>query len=150
LDPYAFEGLIATLLEAMGYDDVTVTKQSGDKGVDVTAKIQFGITTVREVVQVKRFTKGSITRQVIDQLRGSLIYHQAIRGTLITLGPISKGAEEAAVYPGAAPITLIDGSKLLDLLIEHDIGIRKREVTLWELDLDDLTRPTETDVAVEV
>ena len=38
----------------MGYEDVTVTQQSGNKGVDVVATVQFGITTVTEVVQVKR------------------------------------------------------------------------------------------------
>ena len=31
--PYQFEHLIGDLMEAMGYEDVTVTKQSGDKGV---------------------------------------------------------------------------------------------------------------------
>ena len=138
MPPYHFEGLIGMLLEAMGYEDVTVTKQAGDKGVDVVATIQYGITTVCEVVQVKRHTKGSVGRPVIDQLRGALPYHRAIRGTLITLGGISKGAAEAAVFLGAAPITLIDGDKLLDLLVEHDLGIRKRELKLWELDVEDL------------
>ena len=46
LDPYRFEELIKDLLEAMDYEDVQVTKQSGDKGVDVIAKFQFGITDV--------------------------------------------------------------------------------------------------------
>lgn len=36
--------------------------------------------------------------------------------------------------PGIAPITLIDGDKLLDLLIEHGIGVRKRTVELLDLD----------------
>lgn len=104
MPPYQFEHLIGDLMEAMGYEDVTVTKQSGDKGVDVVATVQFGITTVREVVQVKRHGgKVTIQRQIIDQLRGSLPYHQAIRGTRITLGKISKGATEAALFPCAAP-----------------------------------------------
>ncbi|PVV10540.1 MAG: restriction endonuclease [gamma proteobacterium symbiont of Ctena orbiculata] len=147
MPPYQFEHLIGDLMEAMGYEDVTVTKQSGDKGVDVVATVQFGITTVREVVQVKRHGgKATIQRQIIDQLRGSLPYHQAIRGTLITLGKISKGATEAALFPGAAPITLIDGKKLLDLLIEHGIGIKKRPVELWEVDAAALEKDLETEV----
>ena len=80
--------------------------------------------------------KGNIGRPVLDQLRGSLPYHKAIRGTLITLGNFSKGCTEAALYPGAAPITLINGEKLLDMLIEHEIGIRKRPAQLYELDED--------------
>lgn len=140
--PYQFEHLISELLEAMGYEDVTVTKEAGDKGVDVVATVQFGITTITEVVQVKKH-QSSIGRPVLDQLRGALPYHSAIRGTLITLGKISKGCREAALFPGAAPISLIDGDRLLDLLIEHEVGIKKRPVTIWELE-------TETSVEADV
>lgn len=31
-------------------------------------------------------------------------------------------------------ITLIDGEKLLDLFIEHEIGIKRRLIELWEVD----------------
>ncbi len=146
MPPYHFEHLIGDLMEAMGYEEVTVTKQSGDKGVDVVATVQFGITTVREVVQVKRQGKSSVQRPIIDQLRGSLHYHQAIRGTLITLGKISNRATEAALSQGVAPITLIDGDKLLDLLIEHGIGIKKRPVELWEVDQASLEKELEPEV----
>jgi restriction system protein len=133
LPPFQFEHLIRDLLEAMGYEDVQVTKQSGDKGVDVVATVQFGITTVTEVVQVKRH-KGSIHRPVLDQLRGALPYHKAIRGTIITLGTFTKGCKEVALFPGAAPITLIDGDRLLDLLVRHEIGIQKKPAYIFELD----------------
>ena len=54
MDPYAFERLICDLLTEMGYEDVEVTQPSNDKGVDVKAVAQFGITTINEVIQVKR------------------------------------------------------------------------------------------------
>lgn len=133
MDPYRFESLVKDLLEAMDYDDVVVTKQSGDKGVDVVANYEFGITQVREVVQVKRY-QGSITRPVLDQLRGALPYHHAIRGTIITLGKFAQGCKDAALFPGAAPITLIDGDKLIELMLKHEVGIRKRPQTLVEID----------------
>jgi restriction system protein len=85
------------------------------------------------VVQVKRH-KGSIGRPVLDQLRGALPYHKALRGTIITLGAFSKGCKEAALFPGAAPIGLIDGKRLLELLVEHKIGISERPATLYEID----------------
>jgi restriction system protein len=138
MHPYRFEHLVSELLEAMGYEDVTVTKQSGDKGVDVVATVQFGITTITEVVQVKRY-KGNIHRDEIDKLRGALVYQKAIRGTLITLGGFSKGCAEASVFPGAAPIGLIDGEKLLELLERHEIGIQRRTLSLLELDEDVLS-----------
>ncbi len=52
----------------------------------------------------------------------------------MAMGTVSKGAREGAVYPGAAPITLIDGERLLDLLVEHGIGVKKRPVEIWEVD----------------
>lgn len=133
MDPYKFEQLVRDLLESMGYEDVIVTKQSGDKGVDVVATVQYGITTIKEVVQVKRH-KGSINRPKVDQLRGALPYHNAIRGTIITLGKFSKGCKEAALYQGAAPITLIDGERLIELLVEHEVGIVKKPAQLFDVD----------------
>ena len=55
-------------------------------------------------------------------------------GVLITLGNFSKGCAEAALFPGAAPVGLINGEKLLELLVEHGIGIEKRPAPLYELD----------------
>ncbi|MGI0117087.1 restriction endonuclease [Zooshikella sp. RANM57] len=134
MTPLQFERLIAELLEVMGYQDVELTKPSGDLGVDVVANVQVGITTVREVVQVKRMAHTTLTRPFIDQLRGALPYHKAIRGTLITLGRFAKSCAEAALFPGASPITLIDGERLIELLIAHEVGIRKRSIEMLEVD----------------
>jgi restriction system protein len=133
MNPFKFEHLIRDLLEDMGYEDVIVTQESGDQGVDVIGTVQVGITEVKEVVQVKR-RRSNIGRPILDQLRGALPYHNAIRGTLITLGKFSSGCREAAMFPGAQPITLIDGERLLDLLIKHEIGIQKKSVSLIEID----------------
>lgn len=148
MHPYHFEQLVRDLLEAMGYEDVIVTKQSGDKGVDVIATVQFGITTITEVVQIKRH-QGNINRQTLDQLRGALPYHDAIRGTLITLSDFSPGCQKAALFPGAAPIGLINGEKLLDLLIEHRIGVRRQSVNLYELDEEMFEDKPEVDQMVD-
>lgn len=135
MHPTRFEVLVRDLLEAMGYEEVEVTKASGDKGVDVVAKVQFGITTITEVVQVKRH-QASIGRPVLDQLRGALPYHKALRGTIITVGNFTQGCQEAALFPGAAPIGLINGDKLVELLTEHEIGIKKRPTPVYEVDED--------------
>lgn len=133
MHPYRFEHLVRDLLEAMGYEDVTVTKASGDYGVDVVATVQFGITTITEVVQVKR-RQDSIQRPTLDQLRGALPYYKALRGTIVTLGTFSTGCINVALFAGAAPIGLIDGEKLLDLLIKYEIGMKNRPVSLYEID----------------
>jgi restriction system protein len=135
MNPFAFEHLIKLLLEAMNYQNVTVTSPSNDKGVDVVADIELGITSVREVVQAKR-QKTNVQRTVLDALRGSLYRFQAVRGTIITTGNFSKGATHVAFERGAPPITLINGDKLVDLLIEHQIGVRKKSIEILELDAD--------------
>ncbi len=43
---------------------------------------------------------------------------------------------EASFAQGAPPITLIDGDKLVDPLIEYGIGIRKRAIEILTIDLD--------------
>jgi predicted helicase len=97
----------------MNYQNVAVIAPSNDKGVDIVADIELGITSVREVVQAKR-QKSNVQRTVLDALRGSLYRFQAVRGTIITTAGFSKGAMQAAFEAGAPPITLIDGSKLID------------------------------------
>ncbi len=133
LEPYAFEHFVKELLEAMDYENVQVTKQSGDKGVDVVANFQFGITEIKEVVQVKR-SEQTIRRPTIDQLRGALPYHGALRGTIITLGRFAEGVDAAALHPGAAPITLIDGPRLLELAEKYAVGLRKKQAYLLDID----------------
>ena len=54
-------------------------------GVDVVAEIQLGVTSVREVVQAKRY-KRTIQRKDLDALRGSLYRFNAVRGSLIEHG----------------------------------------------------------------
>jgi restriction system protein len=133
MDPYQFEDLVRRLLEEMGYEEVETTSPSNDKGVDVVGHIEVGITAVREVVQVKRY-QSNIHRPVLDALRGSLHRFGAVRGTIINTSGFSKGTREAAFERSAAPITLIDGDKLIDLLIEHQLGVRKKAIEILELD----------------
>ncbi len=133
MDPYAFERLICDLLTEMGYEDVEVTQPSNDKGVDVKAVAQFGITTINEVIQVKRH-RANIQRTVLDMLRGSLHRFKAQKGTIITTGDYGKGAKDAAFEMGAAPITLINGETLIDLLMQHEIGVKKKTVDYYEFD----------------
>lgn len=144
MDPFRLEHLIKQLLEAMEYQNVEVTSRSGDGGVDVVADIEVGITPVREVIQVKRH-KSNIQRRVLDELRGSLHRFDATRGTIISTSDFARGAKESAFERGAAPITLIDGDRLIELLIEQEIGVRKRSVQFLEFEAADFADIEEDD-----
>ncbi len=129
MDPRQFEYLVKFLIDKMGYENAEVTASSGDGGVDVIASIEVGITSVKEVIQVKRHGRTTPPKD-LDALRGSLYRFGAIRGTLITTSKFSNKTKETALDSRAQPITLIDGEKLVDLLIEHEIGVRKHSIYL--------------------
>ena len=133
LDPFLFEALVGELLSAMGYQEIQLTQRRRDLGIDLVARIELGVSSVREVIQVKR-ERRRIQRPVLDALRGSLHRFNAVRGTLVNLGGFSGGTLSAAFEPGAAPITLIDGEKLIDLLMEYELGVRKRQLMIWQLE----------------
>lgn len=133
MDPYAFEQLVQSLLDAMGYQDTETTSRSADGGVDVVGTIKVGISEIKEVVQAKR-QKQNVGRPVLDALRGSLYRFKAVQGTIITTSGFTREARGVAFDRGVAPITLIDGDTLVQLLITHGIGVKKRNLELWSLD----------------
>jgi restriction system protein len=95
-----------------------------------------GIADLTEVVRVK---PGDVGRPVLDGLRGSLHRWSAHRGILVTTGSFTRDAREAASEMGVAPIQLIDGDRLVDLLVEHGIGVKQQAVKLWRFDPEPFT-----------
>ena len=137
MSPEKFEELIGELLVAIGFAEVEVTGRPGDGGIDVVGDLDVGgVALVKTAVQVKRW-KGNVQTPAVTQLRGSLDAHQ--RGIIITTGDFSKGAREEARAPGKIPISLIDGDRLIDLIVEHQIGVRVEEHKVLALDPSDDT-----------
>lgn len=136
MPPSRFEALIGELLLALGFeeDKLQVTTYSGDGGIDVRGVLNAsGVTEMNAAVQVKRW-KGSIQAPIVRDLRGSLTVRE--QGILITTSRFSKGAETEAQAPGKSRISLVDGEKLLDLLMLHKIGVSDEAYTVYSLDND--------------
>jgi restriction system protein len=56
MDPAAFEELVGELLAKIGFEDVTVTRASGDGGIDVRGTLVAGdVIQTKMAVQVKRW-----------------------------------------------------------------------------------------------
>lgn len=139
MSPATFETLIGDLLTALGFDSVSVTRISGDGGIDVRGTLVVGdVIRTKLAVQVKRW-KNNIQAPVIQQVRGSLGAHE--QGLIITTSEFSTGAKIEAERPDATPVGLMNGSQLVDLLIENDIGIRRTDHVLIELGDPDDTHP---------
>jgi restriction endonuclease Mrr len=134
MDPYQFEFLVADLLQKIGYENVSVTKRSGDKGIDIIANLTVGgITNVKTVIQVKRYgLANKIDGKIIAQLRGSAEVDQ--RGLVITTSDFQKSALEESKAPNKMPVALVNGERLIDLLVNYGIGIRKDQLTVFSLD----------------
>lgn len=136
MDPYKFELLMGELLQQLGYENVIVTKQSGDKGIDVVADLTLkGITDVKTIVQVKRYKESDkISGDTVTQLRGSAQVDQ--RGLIITLSDFTKGAKEEARAPNKMPVLLVNSEKLLDLMLENEVAVTKESIPLYSIDSD--------------
>lgn len=143
-----FEFLVQELLESMGYEDIKITRESGSKGVEVTAAIQFGISTLPEVIHVRRY-QASTGRPALDKLREAMARHSCLHGTLITLGRFTRECKEAALLAEALPVKLIDGKHLLLLLRENKIGVTRQSVALYHLDDEYFSSSNDTSATSE-
>lgn len=131
MNPYSFEKLSQRLLRECGFDDVHVTKKSGDGGIDGTGKLRInGIFSFNIAFQCKRY-QGSVGASEIRDFRGSLTT-DIEKGVFITTGSFSKPAIEEACNPGKQQIDLIDGEEFISKLAEYGIGVR--EVKDYEID----------------
>lgn len=131
MNPYSFEKLSQRLLRECGFDDVHVTKKSGDGGIDGTGKLRInGIFSFNIAFQCKRY-QGSVGAAEIRDFRGSLTT-DIEKGVFITTGSFSKPAIEEASNPGKQQIDLIDGEEFMTKLAEYGIGVR--EIKDYEID----------------
>jgi HJR/Mrr/RecB family endonuclease len=131
MDPVAFEWLISVVLAELGYRDIEVTKPSNDGGVDLRARlVAGGIANIETAVQVKRTQ--SVGRPVVQNLRGSLSARES--GLLVTSGTFTEGAKEEAKVATKAPIALIDGARLVDILLEKNIGASEKVYKVYSLE----------------
>jgi restriction system protein len=131
MKPDGFEHLIRTLLVHLGFTDVLVTSPSGDGGIDVRATLVVGgVIRTQMAVQAKRW-KNNVHSPEIQKVRGSLGSHD--KGLVITTSDFSSGAKRESERGNATPVALMNGEQLIDLLVEHSIGIRHSAYGLIEL-----------------
>jgi hypothetical protein len=132
LHPQLFESLIGELLVALGFVDVEVTRYSKDGGIDLRATLAVGgVTDVKTAIQVKRWSR-TVASRTVRELRGGLGPHE--RGLIVTLSDFSKDAQLEALASDKSPISLIGGHRLIELLVENDIGVTRRRLMILELD----------------
>lgn len=138
-----FERLIARLLGAMGYGIPTRHRGgAGDEGIDgIVEADRLGLDRV--YVQAKRYGPDNpVGPSKIREFVGALTNAGASKGVFVTSSTFTEAARDALPRGNnAANIALIDGARLVELMIEHGIGVRtERTINVKRLDAQDLTR----------
>ena len=111
LKGYELEGLVADLLQAMGYR-TTISPQGGDRGIDITAyKDEL---PPRILVQVKS-QDGDIKETTIQSLKGAL--GEGDYGLFVTLSNYTKNAK--AFLDKTHIIRGINGTELVELILKY-------------------------------
>lgn len=140
--PAFFERLVIELLTKMGYGGSRAEAAQhlggpGDGGVDGVIKLDpLGLDVV--YIQAKRNSADNgVGRPTVQSFAGALDTHGATRGVFITTSYFSADALDCAKVIRNKQIVLIDGDRLADLLIAHDVAVREdRRVTIKKLDED--------------
>jgi len=139
VDPFRFEQIVLDLLFAMGYggsreEAAKVTKKSNDEGIDgVINEDRLGLDVI--YVQAKRW-QGVVGRKEIQSFVGALAGKQANKGVFITTSGFTSNATDFARHI-SQKVVLIDGPRLADLMIEHNIGVSTvRTIAIKRLDSD--------------
>ena len=119
LKPEDFETLAGHLLAALGFDDPEVIGRPGDGGVDVTGWLNASnLAKIQVFVQVKRYKlDAKISASTVKALRASIPNNG--QGAFITTAGYAGNAADVANEANFPRIGLINGSQLVDLLVEH-------------------------------
>ncbi|MDE2419015.1 MAG: restriction endonuclease [Burkholderiales bacterium] len=123
--PAYFEQLVVQLLIKMGYggsreEAGRAVGKSGDGGIDgIINEDRLGLDAI--YLQAKRW-EGVVGRPEIMKFVGALAGQRANKGVFITTSWYTQDAKE---YAGNSQykVVLIDGPRLADLMIEHDLGV---------------------------
>ena len=123
--PTFFERLVIRLLLAMGYgyprpDAGRHVGGSGDGGIDgLINEDKLGLDVI--CLQAKRW-QSSVGRPVVQAFVGSMEAYRAKKGVLITTSTFTADARDY-LQRVDHKIVLIDGERLAELMIDHDVGV---------------------------
>jgi len=134
IDPYYFEKVILILLKKMGYGDFIETAKSNDGGIDgIINEDKLGLDKI--YIQAKRYGENKVREKDIRNFIGAMS-GDTTKGVFVTTSDFDKGAIRKA-HDAHHKIILINGSKLVDLMHECNVGIQVKEIyEVKELDED--------------
>jgi restriction system protein len=137
--PVFFERLVVDLLVKMGYggsikDAGQAIGQSGDEGIDgIIKEDKLGLDLI--YIQAKRW-ESSVGRPELQKFVGALHGKRARKGVFITTSYFSQQAIDY-VNQVDPSIVLIDGGRLVNLMLDHNLGVSvTNTIEIKKLDSD--------------
>ena len=136
VSPKYFETIVLDLLHKMGYGasrtDLQRVGGAGDGGIEgIISLDRLGLEKV--YVQAKRW-QNTVGRPEVQAFYGALAGQRAAKGVFITTSAFSPQALEFA--KSVERIVLVDGARLANLMIDHEIGVTLRVLKVPRLDSD--------------
>lgn len=135
-NPYFFEKLVLDLFKKMGYGDCEGTQKSRDGGIDgIINQDKLGIDKI--YIQAKRYQDNNIIRE--PQIRNFIgaMSGDVSKGIFVTTSSFDSLAIKKAQEDRNHKIILINGDKLVSLMIEYNIGVQtKNNYEVKEIDED--------------
>lgn len=133
LAPRGFEELCLLLLRENGFENLKLTEQGRDGGIDGISTLRINpFVSFKVLFQCKRYNgKNSIKREQIGDFRNAMI-GRADKGIFITTGYFSSEAEREANRDGAPPIELVDCDKLIEMFEKTELGLKA--ITTYEVE----------------
>jgi len=121
VEAHHFEKIVADVFRKLNYGVINEVGKTGDGGVDIEIKRDdFGLDTI--YCQVKKYSDAKITPEQVRGFAGALDTKGAKRGVFVTLSDFTEEAKRAADSMSDKTIRLINGSDLIELMIEHGVG----------------------------
>jgi restriction system protein len=125
LSPKGFEQLSQRLLRESGFEQVVVTGQSRDGGIDGIGVLKVNpFVTFKVLFQCKRYV-GVVGSSEVRNFRGAM-QGRTDKGIILTTGTFSADAQKEAVRDDVPPIELVDGDRLVGLFESLELGILPR------------------------
>ena len=134
--PKKFESFSRKLFSKMGiiFDNQKGVVMSNDHGIDGYGIFESDdFRTNKVVIQCKKYTEGCVGEPDIDKFRGVISKYSADYGIFITKSYFSERAKTAASQVNPT-ITLIDGQRLVDLIIKYELNVKKIPVPYYSID----------------
>lgn len=136
VSPARFEVIVLDVLHRLGYgghrDDLQRVGGTGDGGIDgIISLDKLGLEKV--YVQAKRW-QNTVGRPELQAFYGALAGQKAKRGVFITTSGFTSQARDFA--HSVEGMVLVDGERLVHLMIENEVGVSSRLVKVAKLDMD--------------